>query len=308
VGIGAAIPESDQPPVVVVVGDDEVPAALRTALLAVSCRATLTRGADAVEVLDWLRPDLLVLLGEAATRRPPVCGLPALAWTPTLAVTAHPLESLRAGARDVADLDAPSELLAAKIEAALAARSQLISLLRRNRELDQLAGIDVLTDLPNRRRLDEQMRILEAGAARRGDPLGLVIVDVDRFKAVNDVDGHDAGDEVLRVVARALRSEVRTEDVVARTPEAAVGRWGGDEFVLGFAGADRTHLETVGARLRRAVSRGTVELGLAIGTVTVSIGGAVASGEPWAELLRRADAALLRAKALGRDSLVLLQG
>jgi diguanylate cyclase (GGDEF)-like protein len=306
VGIGAAIPESDGPPVVVVVGDGEVPAALRVALLAVPCRATLTRCEDAAEVLGWLRPDLLVLLGDAATRRAPVGELPGLAWTPTLAVTDHPLDALRAGVRDAADLGASSELLAAKIEAALAARSQLVGLLRHNRELDLLAGVDVLTDLPNRRRLDEQLRVLEAGAARRGDPLGLVIVDVDRFKTVNDVDGHDAGDEVLRVVARALRSEVRTEDVVARGPDAAVGRWGGDEFVLGFAGAGRAHLEHVGARLRRAVSRGTTELGLGIGAVTVSIGGAVARGEPWPELLRRADAALLQAKALGRDSLVLL--
>ena len=104
----------------------------------------------------------------------------------------------------------------AHLAAALRTRTQLVDLARRNRELDNLAGVDVLTDLPNRRRLDEQLRVIEAAASRRGETLGILLVDIDDFKLVNDTHGHHVGDEVLRAVASRLRASLRAEDTIGR--------------------------------------------------------------------------------------------
>ena len=158
---------------------------------------------------------------------------------------------------------------------------------------------DALTGLPNRRAFERAFarEIERARRARRG--LGLALVDIDHFKAVNDELGHDLGDAVLREVARRLADALRETDLVAR--------WGGEEFVLLLPEVDAGADEGLGLaveRVRERVAAFPVELGgeRPPRAVTVSIGLAnLARGDQADDLLRRADQALYRAKRGGRN-------
>ena len=158
---------------------------------------------------------------------------------------------------------------------------------------------DALTGLPNRRAFERAFarEIERARRARRG--LGLALVDIDHFKAVNDELGHDLGDVVLREVARRLADALRETDLVAR--------WGGEEFVLLLPEVDAGADEGLGLaveRVRERVAAFPVELGgeRPPRAVTVSIGLAnLARGDQADDLLRRADQALYRAKRGGRN-------
>jgi diguanylate cyclase (GGDEF)-like protein len=149
---------------------------------------------------------------------------------------------------------------------------------------------DALTDLGNRRAFDARLEREWARHARSGRPIALLVLDVDRFKEVNDTLGHRAGDEVLRLVADALRIAVRAGDEAFRT--------GGDEFAL-IADADDQGAVAIAARVRDAVagSRGAPV------AISVSIGVASAPGpgiDSSESLLVRADRALYEAKRAGR--------
>lgn len=141
---------------------------------------------------------------------------------------------------------------------------------------------DELTGVANRTGFDR--------ALRRSDEVGVLYVDVDHFKAVNDTFGHDAGDRVLVRVADALMAALRPNDVVARL--------GGDEFAVLLAGASGTTLAATAARVQASVRQA-----VGLDGVTVSIGGAAGDlrRETAVALLRRADAQLYDAKRAGRD-------
>ncbi|MFO0549036.1 MAG: GGDEF domain-containing protein [Polyangiaceae bacterium] len=148
-----------------------------------------------------------------------------------------------------------------------------------------LARTDPLTGLCNRREMDARLRLLVDRARRLERPLGLVVVDVDHFKRTNDTEGHAAGDELLRKVARTLERGVRAEDSSAR--------FGGDEFVLLLPDLDAQALARLVARLGDdAASVGA----------SVSIGAALLPNHATtaAALLAAADAALYRSKNAGR--------
>lgn len=159
-----------------------------------------------------------------------------------------------------------------------------------------LAATDSLTGVANRRQLDGALRRRCEAAVRDGGELGLLVLDLDRFKAVNDSHGHPAGDAVLRQVADRLARAVRPGDVLAR--------YGGEEFALVAPGAGRAALLELAHRLGD-VLRATPVL-LPNGTrlpVTASIGGACLPADALTPdvLLQVADDALYRAKAAGRD-------
>ncbi|HSN91028.1 MAG TPA: GGDEF domain-containing protein [Anaeromyxobacteraceae bacterium] len=162
-------------------------------------------------------------------------------------------------------------------------------------ELHRRATADALTGLPNRRAFEEALAREVARARRAGTPLGLLLVDVDHFKRVNDERGHPAGDEVLRAVAGRIASAARAGDLV--------GRVGGEEFALALPGAGAADAREAGERVRARVADGPVALEGGDLAVTVSVG--VASlGEPPEEgpdLVARADEALYRAKRAGRN-------
>jgi diguanylate cyclase (GGDEF)-like protein len=155
-------------------------------------------------------------------------------------------------------------------------------------QLAVLAERDGLTGCLNHRAFHERLQVeaLVAGPAR---PLSLLIVDIDRFKAVNDTHGHPAGDHVLRVVGQILLDLSRATD--------APGRLGGDEFALLLPDTSPTHAGVVAERLRTEVRARADCYG-----ATVSVGVATALARPdAAELLADADRGVYRAKSAGRD-------
>jgi diguanylate cyclase (GGDEF)-like protein len=153
---------------------------------------------------------------------------------------------------------------------------------------------DALTGLPNRRAFEEALAREVARARRVRAPLGLVALDVDHFKRVNDTHGHAAGDAVLREVAARIAAAARAGDLVARI--------GGEEFAALLGGADLSAAAEAAERIRARVGEAPVAAaGLAL-AVTVSAGvAALEPGEDGAALLARADARLYEAKRAGRD-------
>lgn len=163
----------------------------------------------------------------------------------------------------------------------------------------RLALLDALTGLYNRRFFDAGLERALATARRRGTPVSLAVIDVDRFKLVNDTHGHDGGDDVLRTVAERLAGAVREADLIAR--------YGGEEFVVVLQDAGAARAADIGERLRRAV--GDLPIHLRDGSTTrttVSVGVATSTGalDTPEGLVRRADEALYTAKHTGRDRMV----
>ncbi len=162
--------------------------------------------------------------------------------------------------------------------------------------LAELARTDELTGLANRREAESRLVREALRFDRSGHPFSLLLVDVDRFKRVNDVHGHEVGDRVLNHLAGALRTSTRTLDLPARE--------GGEEFLVVLPETDSCGARTVAenVRSRLAVEPCTVD-GAPL-PVTVTIGVAGYAGEGVAECVRRADEALYAGKRAGRDRVV----
>jgi diguanylate cyclase (GGDEF)-like protein len=153
---------------------------------------------------------------------------------------------------------------------------------------------DDLTGLPNRRLFDAALSGRLENLARYGWRFGLLIVDIDHFKGVNDSLGHAFGDAALAGVAASLSGAVRTGDILAR--------WGGDEFAVLVESSNEAGLMETAARLQALVATSQVRLGGLSRTVQVSIGGALAGPvDSAATLFARADGALFAAKHAGRN-------
>jgi diguanylate cyclase (GGDEF)-like protein/PAS domain S-box-containing protein len=167
--------------------------------------------------------------------------------------------------------------------------------------LEQLATRDGLTGLANRRCFDDTLQAEWARAQRQRQPLSLLMVDVDNFKAYNDANGHLGGDECLKRIATAVASEMRANDLVAR--------YGGEEFAVILPNQSLKGAASVAERIRTRVEQLQVPNRLAVGQhVTVSIGAATALASPdteASELVAIADAALYRAKHMGRNRISL---
>lgn len=164
-------------------------------------------------------------------------------------------------------------------------------------DLDRLARTDVLTRLPNRRAVSEALHWQVAYVKRSGMPLSVVLADLDHFKSVNDRYGHDGGDAVLRHFAEICREQKRETDVC--------GRWGGEEFLFLLPNTDAAGARVFAERLAEAVRSSKVDVGGVEIDVTVSMGSStVWSSESDEAAVGRADAALYRAKAAGRDRVV----
>jgi diguanylate cyclase (GGDEF)-like protein len=166
-----------------------------------------------------------------------------------------------------------------------------------NAALDSSARTDQLTNLPNRRHLDESLTAALSAGARHQLPVSVLVMDLDHFKLVNDTYGHTVGDRVLEHVAEILEQAVRTEDVV--------GRWGGEEFLAVLPHTNGPGATLIAERLCQLIrdTPYTDNVGgrrivttLSIGCATDVVGGDKDS------LVHRADQALYRAKAQGRNS------
>ncbi|MEX3937849.1 putative bifunctional diguanylate cyclase/phosphodiesterase [Paraburkholderia phymatum] len=174
---------------------------------------------------------------------------------------------------------------------------QLRKRLAMERRLKRLAWFDSLTGLPNRTQLQrEALRIL-TNAKRMGSTLAVLFIDLDRFKRVNDTQGHAVGDEVLSQIARRLQNEIQTGDII--------GRLGGDEFLAVLQECDMLKAKRVAGRVLQAVyqpilinSKQDTRI-----TISASIGIALSphDGEETDILLRNADLAMYKAKSAGRN-------
>jgi two-component system, cell cycle response regulator len=169
-------------------------------------------------------------------------------------------------------------------------------------ELVRIASIDPLTNLANRRQLDTVLKQEWNRAQRLHSPISLAMIDVDYFKAYNDSLGHPAGDNCLQQVAQAIRS-------IIHRPTDLAARFGGEEFVLLFAGTELENAQQLAEKTRCAVEAMALPhpASQASAVITVSIG--VASllpdkDSPISELLNMADAALYQAKRAGRNRVV----
>ena len=169
----------------------------------------------------------------------------------------------------------------------LALRTRIEALLG---TLERTARTDQLTGLPNRRAFDERLVVELARLDRTGDRVALLILDLDRFKQLNDTSGHLAGDEALRVVAGVIRAGIRTVDWPARI--------GGDEFAVLLPGAGEAQATMVAERLRIGIAAAFRD---AVVPLAASIGGAARAGDEvdGEELHGEADRALYEAKRRG---------
>jgi diguanylate cyclase (GGDEF)-like protein len=172
------------------------------------------------------------------------------------------------------------------------------------RHLERAASTDYKTGLLNAAAWHAQAERELSRTSRSEGPRGVLVLDLDHFKSVNDSHGHMAGDQVLAAVAEEVRSEIRERDLA--------GRFGGEEFVVLLTGGDRTagrDLAAVAERIRRRIERlevliPTPDGPLTVAGLTVSVGGAVSSAEAGdlQSLLQIADSALYAAKRAGRNA------
>jgi diguanylate cyclase (GGDEF)-like protein len=172
---------------------------------------------------------------------------------------------------------------------------------RAENEAQRLATIDPLTGAYNRRTFHEIAEREMARARRGGQPLSIVMLDIDHFRAVNEKHGHKVGDEVLQKFADVVRSALRKEDMVVR--------YGGEEFVVLLPEVPGPGAVVVAGRIRRAVAGAPIEAGGHSFPITVSLGVAARldeGPESIDELLERAGSALALAKERGRNRVVAL--
>lgn len=173
-------------------------------------------------------------------------------------------------------------------------RAMTESLSARSETLEHAALTDGLTGMQNRRYFDDALREYLEEFGRINRPVGLLVLDLDHFKQVNDTHGHDVGDEVLRSVSACLKEFTRYHDVVARL--------GGEEFAVVAPNLDNDMLHKLAERIRKAISALTVTTGNVRLRVTISVGVAVWDGRETAEdFYRRGDRMLYQAKRLGRN-------
>lgn len=163
------------------------------------------------------------------------------------------------------------------------------------RQLEELATVDPLTGAANRRRLEEELAIALADFHRSSRPHGLLMLDLDHFKEINDKYGHATGDRVLCQFVHLISAHTRRSD--------RVFRFGGEEFVVLLPGTDRERLGKAARHLHHVIRD---RLEGPSGPVTCSIGAAeLQSDDSWESWIQRADHALYDAKAKGRDEVVI---
>lgn len=161
-------------------------------------------------------------------------------------------------------------------------------------ELEQQARTDALTGLANRRVFEDRLGKEMARSKRHGDPLSIVLGDLDHFKGVNDSFGHEVGDRLLHEVSRILQETLREEDLAVR--------WGGEEFLLMLPATNLDSAFEVAERIRSRIADGPIPCDGQNVPVTISFGVAqLARDESIHQLIRRADDAMYRAKSEGRN-------
>lgn len=220
------------------------------------------------------------------------------------------VEGLNIGADDYLAKPFEDEELEARIFAALRVKAAHAELRERNQQLEimlhsveALASTDPLTGLYNRRRFTDVLKREFAVTKRYKNTLSCLLLDLDHFKSINDRFGHDAGDQVLKEVARRISGSLREVDLAAR--------YGGEEFVVLLPHTSKGDALIVAERLLKNVSRQAFNFGSELVTVTASIGCAGNSdvqSDQAEDLVKAADIALYEAKNAGRNRVVRYSG
>jgi two-component system cell cycle response regulator len=210
------------------------------------------------------------------------------------------VKALDLGVTDLLTKPVDPEELAARVRTQVR-RKRYTDFLREKLDYSlEMAVTDALTGLHNRRYMAGQLQGFVSRSALGGEPVSLLVLDIDHFKAVNDGFGHDAGDEVLREFAVRLATNVRAVDLPCRL--------GGEEFVVVMPGTDAEDARRIAERIRRDVGSTPFRVmgGRELLTVTISIGVAACygPGDTPEALLKRADEGVYQAKAAGRDRVV----
>jgi diguanylate cyclase (GGDEF)-like protein len=246
-------------------------------------------GADrTMAELAALRPGTSTLDAKTGSATAAVADVPSLPWRIVLVAPNAALYSPVTGGHW-----APWALWWALAGSELLALVLFVRLGRARASAASTARTDALTGLPNRRAMQELLNRAGAVSARHGTPLAALMIDIDRFKAINDAYGHDVGDLVIQATATALTDATRDADVA--------GRWGGEEFLILLHHADSDSVRVVAERVRMSIATATIPGRLDIDGVTASIGLAELCNGDTALMLREADAALYVAKANGRN-------
>ncbi len=185
----------------------------------------------------------------------------------------------------------------ALVELTLQTQQQAVSLQAQNEKLKEQASTDGLTGLANRAAFELFYNQHFETAIKTGKPLAMILLDVDRFKSINDGYGHPTGDAILRAISKLFRSAARSQDLAAR--------FGGEEMVLVLPGTTRATASAIGESIRRSIAAKPLSCGNITLAVTVSIGiAALESPSPFREpahLLKAADLAVYAAKSGGRN-------
>ena len=254
------------------------------------------QGIDGFAVCRWLKVN-------ADTRE-----IPVIMLTVRTAV-ADRIAGLNLGADDYLAKPFDDQELEARIFAALRVKAAQYELKARNQQLESmlhsveaLAITDALTGLFNRRRFNDVLKREFAVTKRYRNTLSCLIVDLDHFKQINDRFGHDAGDQVLKEVARRILNTVREVDLAAR--------YGGEEFAILLPHTSKTDAGIVAQRLLSNIRKQEFTFGGEVVRITASIGCAgnsdVISDKP-EDLVKAADLALYEAKNGGRNAVVVFR-
>lgn len=255
----------------------------------------ILEGPDAppLAVLDWMMPGM---------EGPEICREirkdPERPYTYVLLLTARTqkedlLKGLEAGADDYLTKPFDVQELRARLHVGRRILDLQHHLLAATDELRFRASHDMLTGIPNRGTILEAVNRERARQIRDGGSFGVILADLDHFKAVNDNHGHLAGDIVLKEAACRMRACVRSYD--------SVGRYGGEEFLIVVPTGDGNSTAAVAERVREAISEKPVMTESGPISVTASLGIAVSIDRDVKEVLRSADEALYCAKARGRN-------
>lgn len=282
---------------------------------------TASRGADALEILrsdpeidmlitDWLMPEMDGLEVCQKARQIDRPGFLPIMMLTALSDTQDLIQALNAGAdaflsKPVNSMELKAEILVMKrvLDLERKLEKQIRELEEARAQIEAMADTDELTGLPNRRclirRLDEEIKRAE----RYGQPLSILMLDIDHFKTVNDTYGHQAGDAMLVQTAKLLSAMSRDTDFI--------GRYGGEEFLGVLAQTGLEGSPMMAERIRQAMEQQVFDLGDGITiSKTVSVGAATwhHGDDTDDQLIARADAALYEAKEGGRNRVVLAEG
>lgn len=272
-----------------------------------SCRVLIAKsGREAIEIYerehpslvitDWVMPDLTGLELCQQIRAGAQSSYTYVIILTSMSEKDKVVKGLSAGADDYLTKPFHSDELLARVRVGRRLLDLHGQIEAKNRLLEQLALTDALTGLPNRRAIEGWAARQLSGAARHGFSFWVVMMDLDHFKKVNDTYGHEAGDAVLKRFAEILKGNTRLSDIA--------GRIGGEEFLQVLTHGTAQDVRVVTERIRELFAAERFHFGGALVTVTASLGAAGFHGKTapeFSQLLSQADAALYRAKHLGRN-------